>query len=137
LIEKEAEKFKALLSIPNEIAGNIHEGFEPLLVSGEVVDTHFKKCLDLVLDYSDSSDLAFIEQAKDALTFFIGEWIDELQDGFINGMQDVVIFFRENFKTLIQVGAGPEMGMMIGTFGTDTIMNQITKAFARYKERKA
>lgn len=66
------------------------------------MDTHFKKCLDLVLDFNDqAADAAFIEKAKEALTFFLGEWIDELQDGFVNGMQDVVLFFRENFKALI------------------------------------
>lgn len=38
---------------------------------------------------------------KDALAYFIGEWVDELQDGFLNGIQDVVMFYRENFKVLI------------------------------------
>jgi hypothetical protein len=28
------------------------------------------------------------------------------------------------------------MGMMIGAFGTDTIMNYVTKAYSRYREHK-
>ncbi len=137
LIEQESEKFKALLFVPREVEPNIYEGFDPLLVSGDVIDAHFAKALNLILDFSDSSpDSQFIEEVKDALILLIGEWIDELQDGFKNGMSDVVIFLRDNFKALIQAGAGPEMGMMIGALGTDTIMNYVTKAYAKYREKK-
>ena len=117
---------------------NIHEGFDPILVSGEIIDIHFTRVLDVILDFNSAqeSDEVFIELMKDALTYFIGEWIDELQDGFMNGIQDVVIFFRENFKALIQAGAGPEMGMMIGGMGTDTLMQYVTKAYTRYRQNK-
>ena len=102
-----------------------------------MIDAHFAKALNLILDFGDSSpDSQFIEEVKDALILLIGEWIDELQDGFKNGMSDVVIFLRDNFKALIQAGAGPEMGMMIGALGTDTIMNYVTKAYAKYREKK-
>lgn len=74
---------------------------------------------------------------KDALSYFIGEWIEELQDGFQNGLTDVVVFFRDNFKALLIAGAGPEMGMMVSMMGTDTIMRYVTSANNRYKERKA
>lgn len=125
--------------IPAEIKGRIHEGFEPLLVSEEVIDNHFGRVLDVILDFEASGqpDSQFIEEMKDALAYFIGEWIEELEDGFHNGMQDVVIFFRENFKKLIELAAGPEMGMMVSMLGTDTIMNFVTKAFTRYRSKKA
>jgi hypothetical protein len=67
---------------------------------------------------------------------FIGEWIDETQDGFVNGMQDVVIFYRENLKLMIEAGAGPEMGSMLSGLGTDTIMKYITTAYKTYKENQ-
>jgi hypothetical protein len=35
------------------------------------------------------------------LTDFIGEWIDELKDGFMNLMSDVIVFFRENVTSII------------------------------------
>lgn len=53
LVETEAEKFKALLFVPDEIKPNIYEGFDPLLVSGDVVDTHFAKALNKILDFND------------------------------------------------------------------------------------
>ena len=137
LAEGEATKLKSMLFIPQEIKDHIHEGFEPLLVSEEVVDTHFGRVLDVILDFDSSkSDAQFIEEMKDALAHFVGEWIEELEDGFHNGMQDVVIFFRENFKTVIEAAAGPDMGMMVAMMGTDTIMNYVTKCYTRYRERK-
>jgi len=137
LVEEESAKFKALLFVPREVEPNIYEGFDPILVSEDVVDSHFAKGLNLILDFDESApDAEFVELIKDSLIFFIGEWIDELQDGFKNGMSDVVVFLRENFKKLIQVGTGPEMGMMIGALGTDTIMNYVTKAYAKYQVKK-
>ena len=138
LAEGEAEKFKSMLFIPGEVVSNVHEGFDPLLVSGEVVDTHFATILDVILDFdARRDDSQFIEEMKDALAYFIGEWIDELQDGFMNGMQDVVVFYRENFKVIIRAGAGPEMGEMLGGIGTNTVMQYVTIAFTRYREKKA
>ena len=137
LVEAEAEKLKALLFVPREIEPNIYEGFDPVLVSGDVIDVHFAKALNLILDFNDSKpDSQFIEEIKDILIFLIGEWIEELQDGFKNGMSDVVIFLRDNFKAMIQAGAGPEMGMMIGALGTDTIMNFVIKGYDKYREKK-
>ena len=48
----------------------------------------------------------------------------------------MVIFLRENFKTLIEVGTGPEMGMMIGALGTDTMMGYVTRSYSKYRELK-
>lgn len=66
---------------------------------------------------------------NDVIIFFLGELIEELQDGFSNGMQDVVIFLRENILNLIKVGTGPEMSMMVGMLGTDTIMGKVTSYY--------
>lgn len=139
LIAAESEKLKAMFKVPEEIKSHIHEGFEPLLVSEEVIDNHFGRILDLILDFdsANSPDAKFIEEMKDALSFLIGEWIEELEDGFHNGMQDVVIFFRENLKRVVEQAVGPEMGMMVTMMGTDSIMKFITKSYSHYKERKA
>ena len=69
------------------------------------------------------------------MTDFIGEWIDETQDGFENGMSDVVQFFRENVAILIGAGIGPEMAPMFAGAGTDTIMQHVTKLYKVYREK--
>lgn len=90
------------------------------------------------MDFDESQpDSAFIEEMKDALAYFIGEWFEELQDGFHNGMQDVMIFFRDNFKALLIAAAPPDMGMMISMMGTDVVMKYIIAGNNRYRERKS
>lgn len=73
---------------------------------------------------------------QDVLSYFIGEWIDELQDGFMHGMSDVVVFYRENLKTMLLTAGGPEMGGMISSMGTETAMQYVQKGYKRYKELK-
>jgi hypothetical protein len=87
--------------------------------------------MDVILDFDPETrpDSEFIEEMKDALIYFFGDLIEELQDGFSNGMQDVVIFMRENILKLIKEGTGPEMSMMVGMLGTDTIMGIVTRNF--------
>jgi hypothetical protein len=47
-----------------------------------------------------------------------------------------VVFLRENILTLIKEGTGPEMSMMVGMLGTNTVMDLITRNYQRYKEKK-
>lgn len=51
-------------------------------------------------------------------------------------MQDTVVFLRENIINLIKEGTGPEMSMMVGMLGTDTVMGLITRNYQRYREKK-
>jgi hypothetical protein len=59
----------------------------------------------------------------------VGEVIDELKDGFDNEIQDVVVFLRENVRTLMHQSGGSEMGPMMN-MGTEQIMNLVTKSYA-------
>jgi hypothetical protein len=107
-------------------------------VSSEIVDTHFIKILNSILDFDDKNktDAEFIELMKDEFSDLIGEWIEELQDGFVDGMSDVVVFFRTNFRIMLEVSGGAEMGAMMSTLGLDTVMNYVTLAHRRYRENK-
>ena len=80
LAEKEGAKLKTFITIPTEVYDNIHEGFDPLIVTGEIVDTHFIKIINAILDFDDhnKTDADFIEEMKDHFADLIGEWIEEL-----------------------------------------------------------
>ena len=80
LIETEGEKLKNLLFVPDSVKPNIFDGFEPLLVAGDVIDSHFARIVDLILDFDDQTrpDSVFIDEMRDALSYFIGELVDEL-----------------------------------------------------------
>lgn len=54
---KETEKLKNTLKIPSVIEGNVLEGFEPLLVTSELIDVHFMHLVNHALTYvPDSSN---------------------------------------------------------------------------------
>ena len=76
---KEATKFKNSLFLPEELKPSVYEGFDPLLVSHDIVDLHFPSILDSILDFPNpNNDQLFIEHMKDVLCLLIGEWIEEL-----------------------------------------------------------
>lgn len=52
--------------MPIDIVANIYEGFEPLLVTGELVETVVVKYVDYILDFEggEGSELEFINGAK-------------------------------------------------------------------------
>lgn len=56
IVEQEAAKLKALLEVPAEIQRNIHEGFDPIIVSEEVIDNHFARIFNFILDFDSSSN---------------------------------------------------------------------------------
>lgn len=59
---------------------NVHEGFDPVLASVDVVDAHFIKIINAILNFDNEhqTDGDFIELMKDVFSDFIGEWVDEL-----------------------------------------------------------
>lgn len=54
LIEREAEKFKSRIIIPESIRSHVHEGFDPLLVSHEIIDKYLAQLFNAVLDFDSS-----------------------------------------------------------------------------------
>lgn len=103
-------------------------------MTAEMIDKHFIKILNAIMDFDENkqSDNDFIEIIKLVCSGFIGETIDELKEGFLNELPDVIVFFRENLKTLVEIGVGEELRMMISAMGNNVIMTYITKAYKFY-----
>ena len=40
----------------------------------------------------------YIESIQRSLSWMLGEWIDELKEGFENGIRDVLMFLRVNLE---------------------------------------
>jgi hypothetical protein len=66
LAARESEKIKATLVIPASIRDNIYEGFDPLLVSREIIDKHLIRVFNTILNFDDShrTDAEFIDELK-------------------------------------------------------------------------
>ena len=135
---REAEKYKAYLIIPEDVRENIYEGFDPIIASSDLIDSHFERIINSILDFDDAqrSDTEFIEMIKDRMADFIGELTEELQDGFHNGLSDVILFFRANVRVQLEVAGGPEMGGMMSAMGLEKAMNLITNAHQNYLQNK-
>jgi hypothetical protein len=134
-----------MLSMPESLETKVFEGFEPILVSEDVIDDNMINFIDIVMDSSPNSSgnlseeqiaIEFGIKIKKQTIHFIGEWIDELKDGFTDGMTDTVFFFRENINNSMKKAGGEEMGAMLEGFGTDMIMGYITKAYNEYTSEK-
>jgi hypothetical protein len=136
--EKESNKMKNNLCVPEAVKENIHEGFDPLLVGGEVIDKHVVLLLTYVLDYNEETvgDEEFVNNVKDLVAEFVGELVDELKDGFVNEFADAMDFLKENVKMMLDKAGGAEMGPMYQNMGTDTVMKFITSSYKKYEEKK-
>lgn len=73
---------------------------------------------------------------QDCMAEFIGELTEELQDGFHNGLSDVILFYRANVRIQLEVAGGPEMGMLLSSMGLEKAMGLITSAHQRYSQNK-
>jgi hypothetical protein len=60
---KESAKLKHTLVIPAAVSKHILEGFEPLLVTGELIDKHFMHLINHALSYvaGTSNEQVYIE----------------------------------------------------------------------------
>jgi hypothetical protein len=54
----------------------------------------------------------------------IGEWMDELQDGFVEGSSGFLAFLRHNIVRGLTIATGP-MAPMVVPMGTDTMLGYI------------
>jgi len=66
----------------------------------------------------------------------IGEVIGEIEDGFIDGMNDVLPFIKENMKTMITEACDPKNAALAVMMALPPIMNFVERANETYKKQK-
>jgi hypothetical protein len=54
LADREANKLKSIITISANVQPNIHEGFDPILVAGETIDSYFIQVIDHILDFDET-----------------------------------------------------------------------------------
>lgn len=103
LAAREAEKVKSLLKVPQVLGGVLRSGIDVVAKSREVIDKFMGHLLDILMeqDKDGKKPEVFIEEAKDSLTYFFGEWINSIQYAFERGDKDLQTFFTFNFKQLL------------------------------------
>jgi len=70
---------------------------------------------------------------NDMATDLIGQYVSEVEDGFIEGVPDIIVFLRENIKALFKAACDPSKAAMAVMMGVPPIMAYVNRALERYQ----
>jgi len=104
LCDKAFAAMKSAITLPEECKNSIYNEFDPVLLSLECIEKMMYKIFDDILDY-DGDDAGFIKMFKANNAELIIKIISEIEDGFIEGLNDVLVFLRLNISNLIMASA--------------------------------
>ena len=103
---KAYEVIRANLRLPDENRDDVYEQFDPALMTVEALEGRLEKGLDALLDF-EGDDAGFIKVLKTHSEQAIVKVVSEIEEGFIDGMNDVKTFFKANCGFLIDASAPP------------------------------
>ena len=91
--------------------------------------------LDLVLDFK-GDDKKFVDTMKIKSSIVINKWIDELEEGFVDGSDDVIPFLKENVSELLKSACEPAKKSLVSMMGTGPIIKFIQESYAASRQEK-
>ena len=134
-VDRVLKVLKDIISLPDGTKGAIYEEFDPVLIINETLEDKLPHLFDQFLDF-EGTDAAFVEMAKKETTEVIGNFISEIEDGFIDGINDIIPFIRDNMKALIKASSEPKNAAMAELMAVPPIMSYIERANNDYKGKK-
>lgn len=66
------------------------------------------------------------------MTQFVGTLIEEIEDGFIDGLKDVLAFFKENVSAFVKAASDPQRAILATVMGVPPIMKFIEQAYTDF-----
>ena len=66
----------------------------------------------------------------------IGAIVEELEEGFIDGMNDLLPFLKANVSELLKAVSSPSKAALLVAVGVGPIMKYIESAYERFKKEK-
>lgn len=68
------------ITLPDQIKGNVFEGFDPLVGSADIINKHMILIINCIMDFDHNkrSEAEFANEIRKVFFMFIGEWIDEI-----------------------------------------------------------
>ena len=134
-VDRVLKVLKDVIYLPDGTKDAIYEEFDPVLIINETLEEKLPHLFDQFLDFG-GTDAEFVEMAKNETTEIIGNFISEIEDGFIDGMNDIVPFIRDNMKALIKASSEPKNAAMAELMAVPPIMSYIERANNDYKKKK-
>jgi len=105
-VDKGFKVLKEVFVLPEECKKSIYEEFDPVLLTTECCEKWMYPAFDAILDY-DGDDAGFIKMIKEKNAELVVSIISEIMDGFINEIDDVLIFARICCINLLMAAAPP------------------------------
>ena len=106
LVDRAFTTLKEAFSLPDECRDSIYEEFDPVLITTECIEKSMYKMFDDILDY-EGDDAGFIKMFKANNAELIVKIISEIEEGFIEGFKDVIVFLRISCVNLLMATAPP------------------------------
>ena len=100
MIDKAMTKVKTNISMSDTVRDSIYEQFDPLLITTEILEKNAPSILDAILDY-EGDDAGFIKVIKEHSGDLIVKIVSDIQEGFIEEFNDVIVFFKETIGGLL------------------------------------
>ena len=105
------------------------------MIIREIVEDNLPNFLDQVLNH-EGSDAEFISLLQSESTRNIGKAIEEIEDGFIEGMNDVLPFLKANVTAFVKAACDPRQAIMATVMGVPPIMKYIEDANREFQRSK-
>ena len=121
--------------LPEKSRDCVIDEFSPVTVVNEIFTDDLEEILNKILDF-DGDDQGFVEMVKKESMLTIGAIVEELEEGFIDGMNDLLPFLKANVSELLKAVSSPSKAALLVAVGVGPIMKYIESAYERFKKEK-
>lgn len=136
LVDRAFAAIKGAITLPEECRNSIYDEFDPVLITLELIEGSMYKMFDDILDYN-GDDAGFIKMFKDNNAKLIVEIISEIEEGFIEGLNDVLVFIRLNIINLIMASAPASQAATAKGIAVPVMMKFIDKCWSERPNKPA
>lgn len=106
LIDMAMKVFKETICLPEASRDSIYEQFDPVLIATEILESKVYTIFNELLDY-DGDDPGFVKLVRERGAELMVKIITEIEEGFIEGINDVLPFIKANVEGLLMASAPP------------------------------
>ena len=135
LAARAMQTIREVVHLPEKSRDSIYEGFDPVLILVEGIESQLLGMIGKIIDHTGDNE-SYFDMLKYESKQIIGKIVEELEEGFIEGLNDVLPFLKANFTPLIKAGCDPSKAAIAGVMATPPIMKYIETAYGDYKKEK-
>ena len=134
MVDKAITKIKQNVSMSDKVRDSIYEQFDPLLITTEIVEKNAPSILDAIIDY-EGDDAGFIKVVKERSGDLIVKIITDIQEGFIEEFNDVLVFFKETISGLLDQAAEPPQAKMAKAIAMQPFIKFVERVWSDHQKK--